>query len=201
MEELIAFLNAVATKEGWPLSDACIAHLRLVIKKLTVKRREKVLKIGEVSDKIFFIKRGLIKCVYEVRGKPVIDFFLAELETVVSIQSFYDQVPGTDDMIAMEECELYYITYDELAYIYRTFVEFNVVRAVLTIKYLKLWHQQARIVRQMNGSERYEYFLQTQPDIARRVGVTDLASHLDMARETLSRTRKNFKKPFRPKST
>jgi CRP-like cAMP-binding protein len=168
---------------------------------LTVKKRQSILEYGEVSDKIFFIKKGLIKCVYKVRGKPVVDWFLAEFETVVSIQSFYDQVAGTDAMIAVEDCELYYITFDELTYIFRTFVEFNVVRAVLTVKYLKLWHQQARIIRQMNKEERYKFFVETQPDIARRVGVTDLASYLDMARETLSRTIGDLNKPRRSRTS
>lgn len=199
MEELIAFLNEVSSKEGWPLSEACKAHLRRVIKKLTVKKRQTILEYGEVSDKIFFIKKGLIKCVYKVREKPVVDWFLAEFETVVSIQSFYDQVPGTDAMIAVEDCELYFITWDELTDMFRTFVEFNVVRAVLTIKYLKLWHQQARVIRQMNKEERYKHFLETQPDIASRIGVTDLASYLDMARESLSRAKKNVKKKPRPR--
>jgi CRP-like cAMP-binding protein len=72
---------------------------------------------------------------------------------------------------------------------YRTFVEFNVVGRVLTNKYLRIWHRQARNIRMLTAEERYQFLLENQPELINRVPVQDLASYLDMSRETLSRMR------------
>jgi hypothetical protein len=111
------------------------------------------------------------------------------METVVSIGSFYDQVPGVDYIQALQDSVLYYVTYDELNYLYRTFIEFNVVGRALTNKYLRIWYQQARNIRMLTAEERYKYFLRMQPELVGILSVQDLSSHLDMARETLSRMR------------
>jgi hypothetical protein len=38
MEELLSFLNFIATSEGWPLSTACLEFLPTIIKEKTVKK-------------------------------------------------------------------------------------------------------------------------------------------------------------------
>ena len=189
MEDLISFLNQIASSEGWPLSPACIACLKIIIKKSSLKKEEYLLKAGEVCTNLYFIRRGLLKCFYIVHNREVSDWFFGELETVASIDSFYDQVKSEDFIQALEDCELFYITYEELVYLYRTFVEFNVIGRVLTNKYLRIWHRQARNIRMLTAEERYLFLLENQPELIMRVPIRDLASYLDMTRETLSRMR------------
>jgi CRP-like cAMP-binding protein len=189
MEEVLSFLNQIASSEGWPLSAECLAHLRKIIKRTSLKQEELLLKAGQVCKNIYFIEKGLLRCFYMLRKMDVSDWFFGEMETVVSIDSFYDQKSSGDYIQAVEDCELLYITYDELMYMYRTFVEFNVVGRVLTIKYLQEWHRQARNIRMLTAAERYQYLMKTRPDLIRRVLVKHLASYLDMSKETLSRIR------------
>jgi len=73
--------------------------------------------------------------------------------------------------------------------LYKNFVEFNAVRAVLTYKYFRIWHWQARNIRRMNSEERHRLLMETQPDLINRAPVQDMASYLDMSREHLSRMR------------
>jgi len=68
---------------------------------------------GQVCENLYFIQKGLLKCFYILRGKAVSDWFFGETETVVSIDSFYNQVPGEDFIEALEDCELYYISFQE----------------------------------------------------------------------------------------
>jgi len=74
-------------------------------------------------------------------------------------------------------------------HLYRRFVEFNAVGRVLTYKYFRIWHRQARNIRMLTSEERYRILMEAQPDLVRRVPVGDLASFLDMRQETLSRIR------------
>lgn len=189
MQDLLSFLNLIASSEGWPLSANCLAHLRKIIRATTLKKEEFLLKAGQVCTNIYFIRKGLLKCFYIVHHREVSDWFFGEPETVVSIDSFYDQVPGEDFIQALEDSELFYIAFEDLNYMYRTFVEFNVVGRVLTNKYLRIWHRQARNIRMLTAEERYQFLFETQPELINRVPVQDLASYLDMSRETLSRMR------------
>lgn len=189
MEELLSFLNAVAVSGGWPLSEGCVNCLRGIIKSTTLKREEYLLSAGQVCSNIYFIQAGLLKCFYMLHGKKVSDWFFGEQETVVSIDSFYDQVPGIDYIQAIEDTHLFYVSYGEFDHLYKTFIEFNVVGRILTNKYLRIWHRQARNIRMLKSKERYQYLLEHQPELIMRVPLGDLASYLDMRPETLSRMR------------
>ena len=189
MEQAIDFLNQIAIGEGHPLTPACLAYLRKTIKTKAVKKDEHLLIEGQVCENLYFIKSGLLKCYYMLRAKQVCDWFFAEMETVVAVNSFYEQIPSKDFIQALEDCLLFYMTFDELNYLYRNFVEFNAVRAVLTHKYFRVWHRQARNLRRLSKEQRYRILMETQPDLINRVPVKDLASFLDMSRETLSRMR------------
>lgn len=189
IEELLSFLNSIAEAEGWPLSPACLAHLRKITKTGSLKEEEVLLSAGEICKNLYFIRKGLLKCFYIVHEREVSDWFFGELQAVVSIDSFYDQVASEDSITALEPTQYFYISFEELGYLYRTFVEFNVVGRVLTNKYLRIWHRQARNIRMLTAEERYLFLMNTQADLINRVPVKDLASYLDMSRETLSRMR------------
>ena len=189
MEEVISFLNEIAKAEGRKLSPKCISHLKKIIKKTSLRQEEHLLVAGELCENLYFIQKGLLKCYYILHGKQVCDWFFGEMETVVAVDSFYDQVPSTDYIQALEDCELLYITFDELTFLYRNFVEFNAVGRVLTHKYFRIWHRQARNIRMLSSEERYRLLMDTQPELINRVPVRDLASYLDMNKDTLSRMR------------
>ena len=46
-----------------------------------------------------------------------------------------------------------------------------------------------------DAHQRYLHFLQTQPDLFRRISVSDLCSYLGIRRQTLTRIRKNMLEP------
>ena len=189
MEELLAFLNSIAIAEGSRLSEACLSYLRSVIKEMTLNKKEHLLRPGQICRNIYFIKEGLLKCYYILHDEEVSDWFFGEGETVVSVDSFYDQIIGDDYIQALEKTKLLYIRYEHLTHLYRTYVEFNVIGRVLTNKYLRIWHRQMRDNRRLTAEERYNMLLERNPSFIKRVPVQDLASFLNMKRETLSRMR------------
>ena len=184
MEEILAFLNAI-----FPLSPECIDYLRKVVRSRRVSRNEMILEIGQVNDKLYFIKTGLLHCYYFVNNKPISDWFFWETETVVSIGSFYDQVPSEDCIVALEDSEIYFITKDQYDHICRTFLEFNFVARVLLEKYLKVFHGHSRLLRKFSAADRYKLVLSKNPELVARVPVAELATWLNMEPETLSRMR------------
>lgn len=172
-----------------PMNGNGVFYLRKVIKIKKLKKEEHLLVEGQLCENLYFIVSGLLKCYYILHDKKVCDWFFGEGETVVAVDSFYDQIPSEDFIQALEDCLLFYITYEELNYLYKTFVEFNVVGRVLTYKYFRIWHRQAKNIRKLTTEERYRLIMDTQPDLINRVPVQDMASYLGMSRENLSRMR------------
>lgn len=184
MDEIIAFLCNI-----YPLSNECVKYLRKIIKHREVQKNATVLAPGKINRHLFFIKTGALHCYYFVEGKPVSDWFFWESETVVSIGSFYDQVPSEDCIVALEDCELFYITKREYDHLCKKFIEFNFIARVLLEKYLKVFHNHARLIRKHSAAKRYKLVLSQMPEMIQRIPIASLATWLNMEPETLSRTR------------
>jgi len=82
MEQLLFFLNAIATSEGWPLSSECLSYLRKIIKARSIKEGDYLLRAGEICTNLYFIQKGLLKCYYILHENEVSDWFFGEGETV-----------------------------------------------------------------------------------------------------------------------
>ena len=184
MEEIFKLLSLI-----YPLSPACLEYLRKVVKSRKVSKNEVVLAIGDVNHNLYFIKKGALHCYYFVKDKAVSDWFFCENETVVSIGSYYDQLPSEDCIVALEKAELYYITKDQYDYICKTFLEFNFIARVLLEKYLKEFHSHARLIRKQEAAERFRLAFEKYPAMMNRIPVGPLATWLNMEPETLSRMR------------
>ncbi|HWB93597.1 MAG TPA: Crp/Fnr family transcriptional regulator [Puia sp.] len=189
MEEVLQFLCGIR-----PLSAECLAYLRRVVKEREVKKDDVILKIGDVNDKLYFIGAGALHCFYYVKAKPVSDWFFWKGEIVVSIGSFYDQVPSEDCIVALEASALFYITREQYDYLNATFLEFNYVARVLLEKYLKIFNGHARFIRKHPAAERYQLVLLKKPELVHRVSVAALATWLGIEPNSLSRIREELNK-------
>jgi len=184
MEDLLDFLNGI-----YPFPPGLKDELTPMIKSLRLSEKEYLLRAGEVCKNIYFIRKGLLRCYYLKETKEVSAWFLKEVDTIVSVESFYDQLPSYEFIQALEDCELFYISFDELEEIYGKYLEFNVIGRKLTTHYLKMWTRQLRYLRSMSALERYKELLAKEPELLLRVPLKLLASYLDMEPETLSRMR------------
>jgi CRP-like cAMP-binding protein len=182
MEEIFEFLSLI-----YPLSPACIEYLGTAVRSRLVSKNEVILRIGDVNTHLYFIKSGALHCYYFVKDKPVSDWFFWQNETVVSIGSWYDQVPSEDCIVVMEDAELYYITKEQYDHACNNFLEFNFIARVLLEKYLKEFHGHVRFIRKVKAEDRYQLVLEKNPELVQRVPVGPLATWLGMEPETLSR--------------
>ena len=185
MEEILAFLNEI-----FPLSPACVAYLLSVVERREVMKGELLLDFGEVSENLYFIKTGMLRCYYMVHGKEVSDWFFWNNETVVSIGSFYFRKPSEDRIVVNEPGEVYYITRDQYEYAKRNFHEFAYIASYLLEKYLVTFHDHVRILRKFDAPERYKLLQAKYPVMELLIPQNELASWLGMEPETLSRIRR-----------
>ncbi|MBS1664720.1 MAG: Crp/Fnr family transcriptional regulator [Bacteroidetes bacterium] len=189
VDELIAYLKSIC---ALPFSDGLEKRLRKVVRCKAVARNEFLLKVGEVSGHIYFIQKGVLRCYYETKKGDVTSWVLKEGDIVVSVQSFYHQKPSIENIQAVEEAVVFYISYDELEELYREFPEFNFIGRVLTIKYLIFWNMQLYNLRMREAKERFQLLIEGEDSaLFNRVSQQILASYLGMTEHTFSRMKKS----------
>jgi CRP-like cAMP-binding protein len=185
MEELLAWLNAIH-----PLPHPLLERLRRKVKFRKLNRKEYLLEAGHVNREICFIKSGLLRCFYLKEGKEISSWFMKEGDVIVSVESFYEQIKSYEHIQALEDCEIFYISYEQLHALYNEFMEFNYIGRVLTVKYLILWTRQLYNIRMMTAKERYQYMQERTPELLQRVSGRHLASYLDINESTFYRIKK-----------
>jgi CRP-like cAMP-binding protein len=189
MEKLFRFLNSVHT-----LSKELEDHLLQIVKEKHLARNEFLLRAGHVSSLMCFIGKGMLRAFYTKGETEVSSWFMKEGDIIVSIESFYDRKESYESIQALEDSSIFYVSYQELEHVYRTYPEFNFIGRVLTIQYLKFWTRQLYSIRSQSAQERYEWLMLNNPEIISRVPSKYLASYLDITPETLSRIKGNVSK-------
>ncbi len=181
-ENLYQFLNSV-----YPVSESLNKELikRLGLKK--VKKKEFILQEGEICNNIFFIETGFFKSFHLKDGKEIVQWFMKTNDVIISVNSFYNQVPSYENIQATQDSIVHYISYESLHFLYANFVEFNITGRVLTQHYYALSEERLFGMRKQKAEERYNFLLETHPEIIQNAPRTDIASYLGISLETLSR--------------
>jgi CRP/FNR family transcriptional regulator, anaerobic regulatory protein len=182
MDAVLRFLNSI-----YPLSQSLIEHLITVLKTKQLAKRDYLLRAGHICQKICFIEKGLLRCFYEQGESEVSSWFMSQGDVIVSVESFFKQAPSYESIQALESTVIHYITYQELQFIYKNFLEFNFVARVLAEHYYTLSEQRLYSLRMQRSQERYEHLLKKFPELILRVPSKYIASYLGISEETLSR--------------
>jgi CRP-like cAMP-binding protein len=189
MEELISFLKSIR-----PISPALEAYLRSVLKQRFVKKKEIILKEGQISKNIYFVKSGLVQG-YEWRKERLVTTWIMKQGNIIfSPESFLHQIRTIEFIAALEDCELWGITYEELEYAYETFPEFNLHGRIITGEYYIKNKKLLSFVTGNTALEKYQILSDSDADLIQRVPGKVLASYLDVTPETLSVIRAQISK-------
>ncbi|GAB4027278.1 Crp/Fnr family transcriptional regulator [Spirosoma koreense] len=184
MEPLLALLQSI-----YPISDALREELQRLLKREEVHKKEWLLQPGEVSNKIYFIQKGLVRGYYLQQDKEVTVWFMKENDLIISIVSFYTRQPSEEYIELLEDGVVWSITYAQLQSLFHQFIEFNFASRVLTERYYALSERRAHTLRVASAPDRYQQLVQEIPDIFNRTSLKHIASFLGLAPETISRIR------------
>ncbi len=182
MKQLFDQLNVI-----YPMSQNLQEYLLNQLKYFSVRKRDFLLQEGEICKSICFIEKGLVRCFYNREEKEVSSWFMTEGHFIISVESFFKQKPGYENIQTMENCKLLSINYNELQYIYKNYLEFNFIARVLTENYYALSEQRLYSLRMQRATDRYKFLLVNHPEFIQRVPSKFLSSYLSITEETLSR--------------
>ena len=183
---VVDFLNAI-----YPLSEPLKQALHAKLKQHTYFKTDIIERAGRVSDRIYFIKRGLIRAYTDWNDKRPTAWFMQENDVAISIKSFLKRTVSDEYIEALEKTEVYYITHDELQGLYATYPEFVVLGLLITNHYHA---RNAEVIKlkDREPKDRYLFFQHEYPGLVTRLPANMIASYLNITPETLSRLKKRY---------
>jgi CRP-like cAMP-binding protein len=181
---LIATLNNISILSGE------LQHLiKLYLREETIPKKTLLLKEGQVSQRIYFIKKGFIRSYYYKDGNQFTNWFMGEGEIIISVYSFFSRKPSFENIETLEDCVLQSINWDELQDIYTQFPDFNKTGRLITEQYYIRSEERAINLQILSAKQRYESLLNNYPGILQKASLGQIASFLGIKQETLSRIR------------
>jgi CRP-like cAMP-binding protein len=187
MRKLLELLNSYAT-----LSDALKVLLATAIQSRRIKKGTYILKEGETCEYIYFIESGLVRISYWLKDEDITSWLLKEGDIFISVRSFFEQKPSYEDILALEDCVVFGITYQELEEICREFPEFCWHRIRITENYYVRSEDKHHDERRQTSRDKYARLMETASDLFQRVPMKYLFSYLGVSKPTFGRIRSEY---------
>ena len=185
MTSLLEYINSLT-----PFSDASWVLLQTALTSKIYKKNELMLKEGEVCNSLFYINSGFCKSYYEMDGVAKNTGFFFENEVTTNISSFGSGLPSEFNIMACEEMNV--ITFDKkkLFEAAGQSSEIEILGRHCIRRFAEKQEEFSNLFKLYSAQERLEYLENKHPEMIQRIPLTQLASFLGVARETLSRIRK-----------
>ena len=171
------------------ISTSLEEEIKTISKKISISKGNSILNIGERSENLFFIEKGLLRGYYFDDGKEVTNWFAQETEFATCFYSFIADKPSFEIIQALEDCELIQIPYYRLQNLYKSFPETERIGRVITENYYIKLEERILSLQFKTAKERYQKLVSTKASLLQRASLGQIASYLGITQETLSRIR------------
>jgi CRP-like cAMP-binding protein len=182
------FESYIRSKEDFTNDELKLIRSLSVMKKL--RRRQLLLREGEVCQYKIFVAKGLLKN-YRLKddGTEHIMRFAPENSWTTDHQSYTHQTPSKYNIEALEDTEVVLWTLENIKELLHAIPAFKSYSDKLMANSLNAGHERILINISYTSEEKYQNFITSFPDVFRRVPLHMVASYLGVSRETLSRIR------------
>lgn len=148
-----------------------------------------LLKSGQVSQRIYFIKKGFTRAFYYKSVSEYTSWFMGQGEIIVSVYSFFSRKPSFESIEVLEDSVLQSINWDQLQHLYKRYPEFNLVGRIITEQYYIKSEERTINLQTLNAKQQYDKLLVDYPGVLQKASLGQIASYLGVKQETLSRIR------------
>lgn len=177
-----------------PISSELTEYLQEKTKFTKYKKGEHICNSGEYCDKLFVLRKGLVRGYFISGGKEITTWISCDHELVTSISGFFKRIASKENIQCLEDTSAEYLLYDDLKYSMEMFPEMVTLYRTLLEQYYIHAEERAFLARIPGALERFRYFNTTyQRRLLKRAPYKYLASLLAMRPETFSRIFSEFK--------
>jgi len=156
-------------------------------------KNEFFLSEGHINRNYAFLVEGFMRAyTHDIEGNEITTTFYSENQIVCELFSFFKRVPAEENIQALTDCKVYYITFDELQVVFHNMPHFREFgRLVLVNAYANLKHRMYTILKH-TAEERYANLVHTNPTVFQHAPLKHIATYLGVTDTSLSRIRKEF---------
>jgi len=182
-------------KQFSELSKDSLAVIVPLFSKIEYRKGGEIIRFGKPCQSLFLIEQGFCRAYNIQDGEEVNLEFFFEFETVTNKNSYIFNKPSDFTVVACEPMIVYKIDKPDLLNAIRQFPEIEIAGKKNLELIAAKQEKQLQLFRILTAKERYEFLEKNDPDLLRRVSISQLASYLGVKRETLSRIRNKRMKP------
>lgn len=173
------------------------SELKQIVERFKLKKISKknnILEAGKIAEEVFFISKGCLRMYYEHKGNDISAFFFTEGMFAGAYDSFISRQTSRHFIEALEDCELYTITYNDLQNLFTNIPKTNeFVRKIIEERFVTL-HNLFTTQILDSPEERYTHLMKERPDLINRIPQHQLATFLGITPVSLSRIRNRIVK-------
>ncbi|BDD09334.1 cyclic nucleotide-binding protein [Fulvitalea axinellae] len=184
MDRLLADIKART-----PIPEDLEADIRSLFRKEEIKKNDVLLTEGRTCRKLYYLDTGIIRTYYYHDDKEITSWFYKEGFFVTSWYSFLTLEPSFEYIKATEDSILYSIDHKHYVNLQEKHPAFERFCRILSEEQVAFIDYYGKGYMFLSAKERYVRLLEYFPDIELRVKLGDIATHLGISQETLSRIR------------
>ncbi|MFN3489571.1 MAG: Crp/Fnr family transcriptional regulator [Emticicia sp.] len=178
-----------------PFSEEEMIMILSRVRRIPIKRRQKILQEGDVCKHYSFVLEGCFR-MYGIddKGYEHNIQFAAENDWIADIGSFYAKKTSKLYIEAIEPSSILQIEQQDLYALYTKIPKLSIAfKIIIENKYVEL---QNRVLQNFSSTaqQRYLYFLEQYPYLSNRLPNTQIASYMGITPEFLSKIRKDLSK-------
>ena len=174
------------------LSTNTLVAIREKITTIKLKKGDAFLSSGQISNRVGFLEKGVLRIFYLSNDKEHTSYFNVENRNpfVASFTSFLQQKPSHESIIALEDCTIHCLPYSELQKLYSTFSDMERLGRILAEQNYLMAIERIQDLQQQKADFKYDKFLSLYPGLMNRIPHHYISSYLGITPESLSRIRK-----------
>ncbi len=164
-----------------------IEEYKEMFRQYTLAKGRILVDYGEISSRLYFIKKGVVRAFYMRNHEQVTSWIKTEGDVVCATESFFTRKPSLEVLETLEETTMYSISYDQYRSLIQTDHELACVAIRLLEKNLLEKDRWVKGLRFLSVKEKIKYFREHHPTIFRRVPDRIVASCLGISQAAFSR--------------
>jgi CRP-like cAMP-binding protein len=170
-----------------------LKYMRSLATEKKVRRRELLLRDGEVCRFKIFIATGLLRTYCKKDdGMEYNMGFAPECSWTTDAESFHKQTPSLYTIEALEDSAVIMWSKEHVEELFAALPAFKDYSDKLIYNNLQASRDRIRMNISYTAEEKYQEFMQSFPDVFNRVPLHMVASYLGVSRETLTRIRRKL---------
>lgn len=184
-ERIIDYINKLVT-----LTAEETAEVNACFKVLKVKKRQFIVQPNYVAEYRYFVVKGALRSyVIGDEGQEHTIQLAIEDWWISDYNSYIFQQPATMFVMALEDCELLQISFEDEQRLKKRSHKFETFFRIMAERAAAFMQKRVMINLTKTAEERYNLFLEKYPLMVQRVPQYALASYLGMTTEFLSKIR------------